>query len=49
MLRKLCIIFVFSLYIDLADGKKTATHLGANRLDKERIKMVTVLIVSYGR
>jgi len=37
----------FSLFIDLADGKKTSTHLGKNRLDKERTKMLLICVVSY--
>lgn len=35
-----------SLYIELADGKKTATHLGKNKLDKERVKMCIVEVKS---
>jgi len=35
-----------SLYIELGDGKKTSTHLGQNRLDKERLKLVTVIVKS---
>lgn len=36
----------FSLFIELADGKKTSTHLGKNRLDKERTKMLLICVVS---
>eukprot|EP00794_Sanderia_malayensis_P004875 gene4875-5514_t len=32
------IVHMSKMYIDLADGKKTGTHLGKNRLDAERIK-----------
>ena len=40
-------IFFNSLYIELCDGKKTSTHLGKNRLDKERIKVITLEVVSH--
>lgn len=50
--KLLCTLFyvdwyvIYSLYIELADGKKTATHLGKNKLDKERVKMCIVEVVS---
>ena len=31
-----------NLFIDLVDGKKTGTHLGKNRLDKERDKLCSM-------
>ena len=45
-----CQIFYYfycSLFIELADGKKTSTHLGKNRLDKERTKMLFICVVSF--
>ena len=35
------------MYIELADGKKTGTHLGKNKLDQERIAMTVMEIVNH--